>query len=70
MKKHWRYLAARYGALPVVWCAAGEVNLPYYLEKGFPQGGEKQGRRSEEAAADALDRPLAAAGDPVRRSDD
>ncbi|HTU22968.1 MAG TPA: DUF4038 domain-containing protein, partial [Gemmataceae bacterium] len=42
MKKHWRYLAARYGALPVVWCVAGEVNLPYYLEKGFPKGGEKQ----------------------------
>lgn len=42
MKKHWRYLVARYGALPVVWCAAGEVNLPYYLEKGFPRGGEKQ----------------------------
>ena len=42
MKKHWRYLIARYGALPVVWCAAGEVNLPYYLEKGFPRGGEKQ----------------------------
>jgi hypothetical protein len=42
MKKHWRYLVARYGALPVVWCAAGEVNLPYYLEKGFPKGGDKQ----------------------------
>ncbi len=42
MKKHWRYLAARYGAMPVVWCAAGEVNLPYYLNKGFPYGGEKQ----------------------------
>ncbi len=42
MKKHWRYLVARYGALPVVWCAAGEVNLPYYLDKGFPFGGEKQ----------------------------
>lgn len=48
MKKHWRYLAARYGALPVVWCAAGEVNLPYYLEKGFPKGGEKQAADWEE----------------------
>src|SRR3954447_23555258 len=36
MEKHWRYLIARYGACPVIWCAAGEVNLPYYLEKGFP----------------------------------
>lgn len=36
MKAHWRYLIARYGALPVVWCAAGEANLPWYLAKGFP----------------------------------
>jgi hypothetical protein len=42
MKKHVRYVMARYDALPVVWCMAGEVNLPYYLEKGFPKGGEKQ----------------------------
>ncbi|HOX39744.1 MAG TPA: DUF4038 domain-containing protein [Candidatus Brocadiia bacterium] len=32
MKKHWRYLIARYGAYPVVWCACGEVLMPYYLE--------------------------------------
>ena len=48
MKKHWRYLVARYGALPVVWCVAGEVNLPYYLDKGFPKGGEKQAADWEE----------------------
>jgi len=36
MEAHWRYLIARYGALPVVWCVAGEANLPYYLTKGFP----------------------------------
>ena len=35
-KQHWRYLIARYGAWPVVWCIAGEANLPYYLAKGFP----------------------------------
>ncbi len=35
-KAHWRYLIARYGAWPVIWCAAGEANLPYYLAKGFP----------------------------------
>ena len=35
-KQHWRYLVARYGAMPVVWCVAGEANLPYYLAKGFP----------------------------------
>jgi Protein of unknown function (DUF4038)/Domain of unknown function (DUF5060) len=31
MKKHWRYLIARYGAYPVVWTLAGEVTLPWYL---------------------------------------
>ena len=31
MKKHWRYLVARYGAHPVVWCLAGEGIMPYYL---------------------------------------
>ena len=33
MKKHWRYLIARWGALPVVWCAAGEGTMPFYLSK-------------------------------------
>jgi hypothetical protein len=33
IKEHWRYLIARYGALPVVWCAAGEGTMPYYLSK-------------------------------------
>ncbi len=31
MKKHWRYLIARYGVYPVVWCLAGEGIMPYYL---------------------------------------
>jgi len=31
MKKHWRYLVARWGAYPVTWCLAGEGNMPYYL---------------------------------------
>ena len=31
MKKHWRYLIARWGAYPVVWCLAGEAAMPYYL---------------------------------------
>jgi hypothetical protein len=30
MKKHWRYIIARWGALPVVWCAAGEQAMPWY----------------------------------------
>ncbi|MBI5833981.1 MAG: DUF4038 domain-containing protein [Armatimonadetes bacterium] len=36
LKAHWRYLLARYAAYPMVWCVAGESNLPYYLAEGFP----------------------------------
>ncbi|HEY3861198.1 MAG TPA: DUF4038 domain-containing protein [Verrucomicrobiae bacterium] len=42
MEAHWRYLIARYGAWPVVWCAAGEANLPWYLAKGFPYDDRQQ----------------------------
>jgi len=45
MRKHWRYLVARYGSLPVAWCAAGEANLPWYLAKGFPYDDRDQARR-------------------------
>jgi hypothetical protein len=31
LERHWRNLVARYGAYPVVWCAAGEGLMPYYL---------------------------------------
>jgi hypothetical protein len=33
MKKHWRYVIARWSAYPVVWCLAGEGTMPYYLTK-------------------------------------
>ena len=33
MKRHWRNLVARWGAYPVVWCAAGETTMPFYLSK-------------------------------------
>ena len=33
MKRHWRYLIARWGAYPVIWCLAGEGDMPYYLSK-------------------------------------
>jgi hypothetical protein len=36
LKQHWRYLIARYGSWPVVWCVAGEANLPWYLAENFP----------------------------------
>ncbi len=35
MKKHWRYLVARWGAYPVVWCVAGEARMPF---SDFPDG--------------------------------
>ncbi len=31
MKQHWRYIIARWGALPVVWTASGEQAMPWYL---------------------------------------
>jgi hypothetical protein len=31
MKQHWREVIARWGALPVVWCLAGEGSMPWYL---------------------------------------
>jgi hypothetical protein len=49
-KQHWRYLVARYGALPVVWCIAGEANLPYYLAKGFPYDEREQVKQWTEVA--------------------
>jgi hypothetical protein len=42
MKAHWRNLIARYGAWPVVWCAAGEVGMPWYLDKGSPEKQRQQ----------------------------
>jgi hypothetical protein len=33
MKRHWRYLVARWGAYPVAWSLAGEATMPYYLSK-------------------------------------
>jgi hypothetical protein len=36
LQAHWRYLIARYSAWPVIWCTAGEANLPWYLASNFP----------------------------------
>ena len=45
MKQHWRYLVARYAALPVVWCAAGEGTMPFYrsTHKAEEAAFQKQG---------------------------
>ncbi|MCP5522459.1 MAG: DUF4038 domain-containing protein [Verrucomicrobiales bacterium] len=42
MKAHWRNLIARYGAWPVVWCTAGEANLPWYRAEHFPYDDREQ----------------------------
>jgi hypothetical protein len=31
MKQHWRYLIARWGAHPAIWCLVGEGAMPCYL---------------------------------------
>ncbi|HEV8608317.1 MAG TPA: DUF4038 domain-containing protein [Tepidisphaeraceae bacterium] len=61
-KQHWRNLIARHGALPVVWCAAGEANLPWYLAKGFPYDDRKQVSKWTEVLR------YIRATDPFRRS--
>lgn len=33
IRRHWRYLVARWGSYPVVWCLAGEATMPYYLSQ-------------------------------------
>jgi hypothetical protein len=50
MKKHWRYLAARYGSWPVVWCVAGEGTMPYYLSKKPQEESQFQKRGWTEVA--------------------
>lgn len=42
IKQHWRYLIARYAALPVVWCAAGEGTMPFYESKTKKEDAELQ----------------------------
>jgi len=50
MKKHWRYLVARYGAYPVIWCMAGEATMLYYTS---PARNNPEDRERAEAAARA-----------------
>ncbi len=42
IRQHWRYLVARWGALPVFWCLAGEGSMPYYLSKTRDQDAAMQ----------------------------
>ncbi len=65
MKQHQRYLYARWGALPMIWCVAGELNLPYYLSPDFPNKGQAQTAEWEKVIAyarkiNAFERPISA----------
>lgn len=51
MKKFWRYLLARYGAYPVVWCIAGEASFPFYLSENKDSEREFQIRGWTEIAS-------------------
>jgi hypothetical protein len=42
VKQHWRYLIARWGAYPVMWCLAGEGTMPYYLSSTKVEDAEMQ----------------------------
>lgn len=50
LKKHWRYLIARYGAYPVTWCLAGEGTMPYYLSANKEADAQLQRRGWTEIA--------------------
>jgi hypothetical protein len=41
-RQHWRYLVARWGAYPSVWCLAGEGTMPFYLSKTRTEDEETQ----------------------------
>jgi Protein of unknown function (DUF4038)/Domain of unknown function (DUF5060) len=51
MKKHWRYLVARYGAYPVVWILAGEASMPFYLSSHPKEDSELQVKGFTELSA-------------------
>jgi hypothetical protein len=37
MERHWREIVARWSALPVVWCTAGEAGMPRYEQVSTPE---------------------------------
>jgi hypothetical protein len=49
MKEHWRTVVARWGALPVVWCIAGEAMLPGDIGT-VPLSRERADRQGEQWA--------------------
>jgi len=53
VKKHWRNLVARYACYPVVWCAAGEATMFYYLNR--PTDEQEMEARLKQMRADWSD---------------
>lgn len=51
MRRHWRYLVARYNAYPVIWCLAGEATMPYYLSENRERDRELQRQAWTQLAA-------------------
>ncbi len=50
MKRHWRYLVARWGCYPAIWCLAGEATMPFYLSNSKQRDAEIQKRGWTEIA--------------------
>lgn len=48
MERHWREIVARWSALPVVWCTAGEAGMPRYEQVGTAEEGPLIRRLSDE----------------------
>ncbi|MGC9469608.1 MAG: DUF4038 domain-containing protein [Anaerolineae bacterium] len=61
IKRHWRYLLARWGSYPVIWCLAGEGAMPYYLSETPEQDRAEQKQGWTEVAK------YLRATDPYRR---
>jgi hypothetical protein len=64
LKQHWRYLIARYGAYPVVWCVAGEGTMGYYSGPNFLKASEAWLAERRAAWVDVIQGVCAA--DPYR----
>jgi hypothetical protein len=45
LKKHWRNMIARWGAYPVVWCAAGEALMEFYVKGQKKEEPEEHDKR-------------------------
>lgn len=65
MQRHWRYLMARWGALPVVWAAAGEQTMPWYLDSDAQKALSRKSLTDEWSQVIAFMRSVNAFGRPI-----